>query len=300
MTDEKEKARSKILGELESIRTLLEDENGNTLDPPLLTDPLEDDEASLLTVTWEAQRPESSDTPRSIDAEPNDADIPTLEADLDAEIPTLNADAGIPVLDVPAGPEQASLNIEVEPKESDDIVSRALKGQPRPSLFDDPEPEPPNGGETGDAPEEVDSERMSAGKTEGNELRAEEQPGLFDIQPPAEVENNPQEVSPASATGKRDSAVAKKSENPFLPKHIRDRLSANRALQAELVKSFTSPPYTPFPPTARKPALDAEVDEQLVDQLVRRYLPKIEAELREKLRAVLRDERERSGKPEQD
>lgn len=74
--------------------------------------------------------------------------------------------------------------------------------------------------------------------------------------------------------------LSKKTENPFLPKHIRDRLQGNRS---------TPPPATTVPPAQPVAASSnsKSSEEQLVDELVKTYLPKIERELRERLRNML-------------
>ena len=73
----------------------------------------------------------------------------------------------------------------------------------------------------------------------------------------------------------------KKTENPFLPKHIRDRLQANRG----------APGATPVTPSSIQSPVasghDKSVEDYLVDEIIKAYLPKIEQELREKLRDLV-------------
>lgn len=346
MTDEKHKTRDKILGELESIRSLLEDENGKALEPPLLTDPIEDDEAPLLTVTWEEESPasdaESADVD-SIDPE-QDSDIPTLQAVESQELANAESDADGPALKLETdtghqqdewttgeegeeaeeaessdnawdtqGAEHAAGTdeIDAEDADADDLVARALRHHSRPSLFDSAETEadPAELDDSSAAGHQEDPANPDPASEYPNtgELRSEEQPGLFDLQHPAGENAQPQaqpetsnQEAPAAELKTRerqDGPTPKKSENPFLPKHIRDRLSANRALQQEIAKSFNSPPYTRFPPPAPSTAAELSADEQLIDELVQRYLPKIEAELRDKLRALIKKERAESDDP---
>lgn len=67
-------------------------------------------------------------------------------------------------------------------------------------------------------------------------------------------------------------------ENPFLPQHIRDRLIKEKA-------SFREHHHQ----TMEQLSSDkTDADERLVDELVAKYLPKIEEELREKLRAQIK------------
>ncbi|MFL0796463.1 MAG: hypothetical protein K6L73_03105 [Cellvibrionaceae bacterium] len=81
-------------------------------------------------------------------------------------------------------------------------------------------------------------------------------------------------------------------ENPFLPQHIRDRLSStHKALEKsqseQLATTHTSTVATQPKPTAstvsKAPFTHTSNHEKLVDDLVAEYLPKIEAELRKRL-----------------
>lgn len=67
-------------------------------------------------------------------------------------------------------------------------------------------------------------------------------------------------------------ARATLADNPFLPAHVRQRLQGDEQATTE------SPPLT---------TVDASYSQQLVDQLVAHHLPKIEAELRQKLMDVI-------------
>ncbi len=136
--------------------------------------------------------------------------------------------------------------------------------------------------------------------------KAEHQPSLFDKQ------SAPQTSPPTSATntklaGQKSSAGARSNSinanNPFLPKHIRDRLHTNRTLQQEIDDSPYS--YTATTPsnkqqqaashTASASAIKSQ-DEKLVDELVSSYIAKIEPELRDKIRNLIKQEKQSSDK----
>src|SRR5690606_38692440 len=163
MTDSKKKTREQILGELESIQQLLNDEQ--LPEPPLLTDT----DAPLLT--------------EAIDDQEADWEPPILREVL--EDPATGQE--------PHSPAAAG----VQPAEA--VDSRAVPEEQQPGLFD--------------AGHESPSAESSAQDAEAAQQRA---------------------ASDDGTTG----TTLPKSENPFLPKHIRDRLTANRLLQAELVKSM--------------------------------------------------------------
>lgn len=233
MTDEKARAKQKILGELESIRTLLDDEEELELvdqEPPLLTTPVDAEDAT----------PEGAAQPGA----GADDDFP------EDEIPILQA---------------AVTDSDEAEEEADDLVARALKHSRATHAHDQ-------------APVPADPETRH-----GSE---EEQPGLFD------GEAVDLESSASDAVGQREAVVspaaAEQSENPFLPRHIRERLAANRLLREQGKSAAAASP----------PAAEGKSDEAaLVDELVRRYLPRIEAELREKIRASLRAAREAEESP---
>lgn len=73
-------------------------------------------------------------------------------------------------------------------------------------------------------------------------------------------------------TKKPSSSLA---HNPFLPEHVRQRLQNASTADEQLT--------TPSP----LPTVDASYTQQLIDQLVAHHLPKIEAELRQKLATVV-------------
>ncbi len=81
-------------------------------------------------------------------------------------------------------------------------------------------------------------------------------------------------------------------ENPFLPKHIRDRLHTNKAL-VDIIKESPLPPPTATRPLSNQihesvkqqlpPELSAERLHDMVEEVMALYMPRIEAELRERL-----------------
>ncbi len=74
-------------------------------------------------------------------------------------------------------------------------------------------------------------------------------------------------------------------ENPFLPKHIKQRLEMERSLYEREISEHTPLPKKAMP----SPSTEQSPQEVLIDELVQRYLPKIEQELRERLREQLGD-----------
>lgn len=73
-----------------------------------------------------------------------------------------------------------------------------------------------------------------------------------------------------------------KAENPFLPKHVKDRLEKERALyQKEIDEASKASGLTTKIPKS-------ENQHAIVDELVAMYLPKIEQELRERLKRRLK------------
>ncbi len=78
-------------------------------------------------------------------------------------------------------------------------------------------------------------------------------------------------------------------ENPFLPQHIRDRLSStHKALEKSQSEQISTPPSTQrTSSTQQNQANQSSTHQKLVDELVAEYLPKIESELRQRLSETL-------------
>lgn len=91
-----------------------------------------------------------------------------------------------------------------------------------------------------------------------------------------------------------------KGENPFLPQHIRERLKSNNP---ELIQAIAKTADSLLPrqndsSLAAKSSQNSDsivekeqLNHTLVDKLVKEYLPKIEAELRQRLQASLNSEK---------
>jgi hypothetical protein len=95
-------------------------------------------------------------------------------------------------------------------------------------------------------------------------------------------------------TSTRDTVTpAGRGDNPFLPRHIRDRLEERRqALANDIAQASTFFPLKANRPRVTAPELDlppVPEGQSLVDDLVAEYLPRIEAELRRRLTLQLKD-----------
>ncbi len=97
----------------------------------------------------------------------------------------------------------------------------------------------------------------------------------------AETHEHPaiEEEAPAPA----ELSDTQERENPFLPRHIKQKLEKEKSLYQQQL-SETAPITPVIPATARKASQD---NEALIDELVGAYLPKIEQELRQRLRDSL-------------
>lgn len=93
-------------------------------------------------------------------------------------------------------------------------------------------------------------------------------------------------VQPASPTL---TPVKARGENPFLPKHIRDRLHTNKALLDIINEYKTADNHRSLATVSKNKTpdennLDVPVDvKAIIEQIIADYLPQIEAELRTKL-----------------
>lgn len=109
-----------------------------------------------------------------------------------------------------------------------------------------------------------------------------DQASLFNDTPPTyKNEQKPQKTAGSHAS---------LSQNPFLPPHVRQRFEkASQETRTETQNSTTKS-------SAQGAVVNASYTERLVDQLVAHHLPKIEAELRKKLLAVVKLHNERLKK----
>jgi hypothetical protein len=89
------------------------------------------------------------------------------------------------------------------------------------------------------------------------------------------------------------SKQASLSNNPFLPPHVRERFK-EAEVQAEHKKQLIDEPKTQT--ISPEAIINASYTERLIDQLVAHHLPKIEAELRLKLLAVVKMHNEKLKK----
>ena len=94
----------------------------------------------------------------------------------------------------------------------------------------------------------------------------------------SEPSSEPNSSSKESITQKPEPALPA-DENPFLPKHIRDRLQGNKPHLG--MQSFIPPELS------AKTSKQQMQTRALVDELVTEYLPKIEAELRQRLHKLI-------------
>lgn len=93
----------------------------------------------------------------------------------------------------------------------------------------------------------------------------------LEIEKPVSSKQTPVPATPKAAV-----------ENPFLPKHIKDKLDKERLLYQQEVNA---PSY--FRPSSTTNHVPKSAEEKLIDDLVNSYLPKIKEELRRRLRETL-------------
>lgn len=342
MVDDKNKTRTKqaLLGELESIKSLLEESQDDIIDFDDESAPAESDfDPPILTTAVD----EAGDN--------GDQDIPVLTEAFDNVIVEIEAEPTFQQWPDTGAEDELDLSLDAGPEEdSDDDASN--------SLFDDLELEfeqqfskteaeeadtqPEITAESKPEVEQIKAEKTEAekAKTERTKRAQESQPSLFDAEPedllteqlqpeqlppenvPAEQKAPPlktpkhagvsETTKPANATATTNAALKtynrplakpgtgdiktagqqQKANNPFLPKHIRDRLHTNRSLQDEIMHSSASTAST-IPAakiSATKPFVTnsaSSEENQLIDELVQNYLPKIERELRRRLREII-------------
>jgi hypothetical protein len=93
----------------------------------------------------------------------------------------------------------------------------------------------------------------------------------------------PSPAVPAAGTARPadPQAVKARGENPFLPKHIRDRLHTHKALVDIINESKANLPPTGF--------ATPDPVKQLIEQVIADYMPHIETELRLRLQQLARE-----------
>lgn len=129
----------------------------------------------------------------------------------------------------------------------------------------------------------VKPEKKATGHSETTEKLPPDQPSLFENTTKAQEDVSLTPLTRPTARG----------DNPFLPKHIRDRLEerrqtlANDLAQASAFASAS--PQRPHTPAHQKKSSPMTDDQTLVEELLAEYLPRIEAELRRRLIRQLKD-----------
>lgn len=274
MSDQKPNNKHALLNELESIKELLfEDGDGDEFDPqaiPTLDNALENIESS-------AQQNDSN-SDENDDYEPLLLDTLQLDVTLNDHI----ADEAFDPLALGKGPLIAPPNQAA----SNDAGEKSLT-----TLFEYiPVLSNPNA-DTG-----TDS-NVDADESDKNSPAAHSQ---SDTEKPA-PENIFQRVNQYTPSQSSSPAVKARGENPFLPKHIRDRLQGNRA--PEIVAPIPLNPALRPSAFARKPKVadnDASNNinnsrvEQLMDALVAEFLPQMEAKLRQQLQPIVEQQLQES------
>jgi hypothetical protein len=87
----------------------------------------------------------------------------------------------------------------------------------------------------------------------------------------SQAENSSAEETFKKRSSKQGSTTKARGENPFLPQHIRDRLHTSKTL-VDIIKEHPPAPEQKAHPT-----------NHIVEEIIADYMPKIEAELRERL-----------------
>lgn len=373
--DSKTKTRDDLLGELESIKTLLDEKDSDIIDfgesddidPPTLTgafDEVSEEDIPILTESLEA--PTNAATIESLEAEVLQNELEHWPEELSAEssLPEANAEEIVDLTaDEPEGSaESLFADLESEFKqqldehEASESTSAVLQSEINSDLTDDESlfeeiasneeleneliaTEAVELTEDFELAHEVDGvvqsdsnasditgtdiPKTKSPDTENNEAstttadltntksepvapvvgdKAHSQQSLFD--PP----NSKQSAATTTAKEKPTKPTIEKTENPFLPKHIRDRLHTKRSLQDEIMESPlfsnlakstaanspSSPNTSSNAPTntvshSQTPSISASKEEAIIDDLVNAFLPKIEQLLRQRLRDVVNE-----------
>lgn len=305
MSEEKKEAREALLGELESIKSLLSEEEWEHI--PLLDDPVTAPnriiDASALAEPVSPDSEPADHTPLRIIEEPDfdEDDIPVLEEVYAPPAgPTRHAERSAR-FENPAQPDDAQLP----------VIGLQDDALPPPAQLDEEMPGLTSPGARALEPEPKSDPEHEAAPDFGSETIAEPSPetepgpelGPDSAPPPAAATPSPQGAlamhSPELRThdqlqrsGSRRPVVERRGENPFLPAHIRERLHTHKTLVDIIKESPAAAPKldakTEAAPLPR--SLPQDTLNQLVDGLVDLYLPRIEAELRAKLREAMQED----------
>lgn len=185
-----------------------------------------------------------------------------LESDLSAtlEMPIISAEAEENfefALNIPSGPEDA----QIKGQEQDNIAldqTQQASTQPTESLMQNPE-----------KPAHVLPGQQS----------------LFDEDKNQAAENGSATEKKVKATPVKPTASA--TENPFLPHHIKQKLEKEKSLYQQQINEAV-----PIQNLASSKSVEPTKNdhETLIDELVDEYLPKIEQELRRRIKAQLSED----------
>ena len=179
--------------------------------------------------------------------------------------------------------------------EADRELLRPLQNLPRKPLQPDPD------SELEAALAEIEQQDTPA--DEKPESRKEFQPGLFDAPAKPSTEKAEEQSPRKPNTSKPAPAVALTSENPFLPPHIRARLTGGRVPKTELEPLVVTVPEVPVAQEEATPAPAVETTaapaaeenskpstrERLIEQLVAEQLPELERQLRANIIAMVNE-----------
>lgn len=255
---------SELLDELSSLRELL----GSDMEADI---PLLDQVAKSASEAPQHRPPQQ---PVANQRPLQEADLPILFSPIDEE----PADDFVPQL-----------------SEADRKLLRPLQNLPR-------KPELATADATTPAEAEMDAHKtMEKGTSEKAARRDEYQPGLFDS--PQQRTNQAKRPERAAAYRPPETAVPM-SENPFLPPHIRARLTGGRIPRPDAETPAAKPQDRAEPPAPEaesqimamaveaaeqaakdKPRLSQR--EQLIEQLVAEQLPELERQLRTSITLML-------------
>ena len=293
------KAKKAILQELESIKSLLSEDELDSIpvlehpfglpqsepepelelqfpidetDIPTLTsfDSTEDTEATLLSSGEDLTIDQELDVQPLLDS---DAGL-DIDSQLDNSMTQSNAIEDIVVDDSPELKDSILLDTSaVEPI----LAPDALPGQQ--SLF------------------------LAAAEVEV-EVEAE-----VEVEVEAEVEVEVEEIENTS-TEKNNKSVVLNSENPFLPKHIRDRLHTQKSLVDIIKDDIALEPIANLTQTSKQALATSTISttsasdtseslnalDHAIEVTIAEYLPKIEARLRQRIKQYLEEDAETARK----
>lgn len=298
MSEKKKEAREALLGELESIKTLLSEAEWEHI--PLLDDPVTGpvpiiDSSTAADIDTPATNADDPSLQINEELDFNEDDIPVLEVvftPTDAQPPPqslLQVDDPAHQLEAGGAPVAESSTDDAllteAPTEDAQVIAASSLPPAEVTLADKPDWE--TAPEVSEPEPEPEPEPEIAAE---DALRLSPRP--FSPRPPELRTQDLRQQRP----GTQRAAVERRGENPFLPQHIRERLHTHKTL-VDIIKESPVAELKPTPPqdnhseTESLPkVLPQEKLNQLIDGLVAVYLPKIEAELRAKLRQAFQED----------